>query len=68
MLQKFDELKDKTIIVKQVVSEISSTKRQKDTLKGLGLRGVNTQAELKCTESVYGMLVKAAHLITVNIK
>jgi large subunit ribosomal protein L30 len=68
MLLEFDKIADKIILVKQVGSEIASTKRQKDTLKGLGLRGVGTVSELKCTKSVYGMLVKVEHLIRVNVR
>jgi large subunit ribosomal protein L30 len=68
MLLGFDEIADKIVVVKQVGSEIASTKRQKDTLKGLGLRGIGAVSELKCTKAVYGMLVKVEHLIKVNVK
>lgn len=68
MLSSFEELENKTIVVKQVKSEIGSNQKQKDTIKGLGLRGNNTQSELKCTKAIYGMLVKAEHLIEANIK
>jgi large subunit ribosomal protein L30 len=68
MLQKFEEIENKIIIVGQTGSEIGSTERQKESLKGLGLRGVNTTHELKCSRSVYGLLRKVEHLIKVNVK
>jgi large subunit ribosomal protein L30 len=68
VLLKFEELENKDIIVEQVGSGISTTQRQKDTLKGLGLRGINTKAEIRCTKSIYGMLIKVSHLIKVNLK
>ena len=68
MLQKFKELENKTITVAQTGSECDRVKKQKDTLKGLGLRGLGTEVELKCTKDVYGMLNKVSNLIKVNVK
>jgi ribosomal protein L30 len=68
MLLKFEEIKNKTIVVEQTRSEIGTVQRQKETLKGLGLNGVGTKVELKCTEPLYGMLVKVEHLTKVNVK
>ena len=68
MLMKFEELDGKTILVSQVKSELGYAEDQKQTLKALGLKGVNTTAELKCTKSVYGMLNKVKHLIDIKIK
>ncbi|MDR2760736.1 MAG: uL30 family ribosomal protein [Rickettsiales bacterium] len=68
MLQKFEEIENKIIIVEQIGSEIGSSKRQKESLKGLGLRGVGTTFELKCSKPVYGLLKKMEHLIKVNVK
>lgn len=68
MLQKFNELENKTIVVIQTGSECDKIKKQKDTLKGLGLRGIGSEVELKCTRDIYGMLNKVSHLIKVNLK
>ena len=68
MLIDFEKFKDKIIIVKQVKSEIGTLKDQRANLKGLGLRGLNSTSELKCTKDVYGMLFKVSHLIEVKIK
>jgi large subunit ribosomal protein L30 len=68
MLFKFNELENKNIIVKQIGSEAGTTKRQKDTLKGLGLRGIGTSLKLKGTKDVYGMLLKVFHLVEVNLE
>ena len=68
MLLKFEELDGKTILVSQVKSELGYAEDQKQTWKALGLKGVNTTSELKCTKSVYGMLNKVKHLIDIKIK
>ena len=68
MLAKFEELKDKNIVITQTRSELGYSKDQKQTLNGLGLKGVNTKSELKCDKSIYGMLNKVKHLIDVVIK
>jgi ribosomal protein L30 len=68
MLLKFEEIENKTIVVEQTRSEIGTVRRQKETLKGLGLNGVGTKVELKCVKPLYGMLVKVEHLIKVNVK
>lgn len=68
MLPKFEEIENKTILVEQTGSEAGTTKRQKDTLKGLKLRGIGSKAEFKCSKDIYGMLLKVSHLIKVNLK
>ncbi len=68
MLMKFEELENRDIIVEQVGSTIATTKRQQETIKGLGLRGIGSKAKCKCTKSIYGMLVKVSHLVKVNLK
>jgi large subunit ribosomal protein L30 len=67
-LLKFNELEDKNIIVKQVGSEAGTTQRQRNTLKGLGLRGIGTSSKLKGTKDVYGMILKVSHLVEVNLE
>lgn len=68
MLSKFDDLKDKVIVVKQIKSGIGFDAKQRANLVGLGLRGIGSQSELKCTNDVYGMLNKVHFLIDVKIK
>ena len=79
MLMNFERLNGKTIIdsrninkyeipVTQIKSESGCVEDQRQTLKGLGLRGVNTSSELKCDKSIFGMLSKVVHLIDVKIK
>ncbi len=68
MLMAFDKMDGKDIIVIQIKSEFGYKKDQQQTLRGLGLRGINTQSELKCTKVIYGMLYKVKHLIDVKIK
>lgn len=58
---------NKTIVVTQIRSESKLTARQKGSLIGLGLRGVNTTSNLTCSESTLGMIKKVNHLVKVNI-
>ncbi|MGH0036906.1 MAG: 50S ribosomal protein L30 [Myxococcota bacterium] len=55
----------KTVRIKQVKSEIGYTRRQRDTLKGLGIRRMNQVVEREDTPAVRGMINKVAHLIVV---
>jgi large subunit ribosomal protein L30 len=48
-----------------VKSLIGSTKRQRETVKGLGLRRIRHTVELKDTPEIRGMVTKVAHLIRV---
>ncbi|GBR42159.1 50S ribosomal protein L30 [Neoasaia chiangmaiensis NBRC 101099] len=52
--------------VKQVASAIGRLSDQKQTLTGLGLRGIGSVRELEDTPSVRGMIRKVAHLIQVE--
>ena len=64
----FDELNGKNIIVTQIKSSIGYAEDQRQTLNGLGLKGIRSTSELKCTKAIYGMLVKVRHLIDIKIK
>ena len=68
MLLKYETMADKEIIVTQKKSIIGTNEDQRKTLKGLGLKGVNSSSVLKCDKSIYGMLLKVVHLIDVKIK
>jgi ribosomal protein L30 len=56
----------KRIRVKQVRSEIGSDRRQRATLKGLGLRRLNHEVALPDTPDVRGMIGKVSHLVVVE--
>lgn len=56
----------KRIRVKQVRSEIGYDRRQRATLRGLGLRRLNHAVELADTPAVRGMIDKVIHLVVVE--
>ena len=49
--------------LKLVKSLIGSTKRQRETVKGLGLRKIRGSVELQDTPEIRGMVKKVLHLI-----
>lgn len=55
----------KRIRLKQVKSEIGYNRRQRATLRGLGIRRIHRVVEVEDTPSVRGMINKVSHLITV---
>ena len=61
----FDNFLGKNIVVTQVRSENKLVKRQKSTLIGLGLRGINTNATLLASKDILGMVKKVGHLVKV---
>ena len=56
----------KRIRVKQVRSEIGYDRRQRATLRGLGLRHLQQVVELPDTPAVRGMVDKVIHLVVVE--
>jgi large subunit ribosomal protein L30 len=54
------------IKITQVKSGIDRSKKQKDTLIALGLRGINHSVEKDTTPQIEGMVRKVNHLITVE--
>ncbi len=52
--------------IKQVKSIIDRPKRQKDTIKALGLRKMNQEVVHVATPQILGMVAKVKHLITVE--
>lgn len=52
--------------VKQVRSVIGATKRQKETIKALGLRKMNSEVEHNATPQINGMINKVSHLVSVE--
>lgn len=58
--------KNATVRVRQIASAIGRKPGQKETLVGLGLRGIGSQRELEDTPAVRGMIRKVAHLLQVE--
>jgi large subunit ribosomal protein L30 len=59
-------MSDKKIRVRQVKSVIGYDRKQRSTLKGLGLRRMNHQVELQDTPAIRGMIRKVSHLVLVE--
>jgi large subunit ribosomal protein L30 len=55
----------KTVTVKLVRSPIGSKQSHRDTVRGLGLRKLNSQSVLEDTPAVRGMINKIAYLVQV---
>jgi large subunit ribosomal protein L30 len=54
------------LIITQTRSWIKCPKRQKDTLRALGLGRIGKRTELEGTPQVRGMVAKVSHLVTVS--
>jgi large subunit ribosomal protein L30 len=54
------------IRIKQVKSAIDRPKRQKNTLKALGLRKINQTVEHDLTPQIRGMVDAVSHLVAVE--
>ena len=52
--------------IQQVRSTIKRPKRQKLTIKALGLGRINKSVEVELTHQVQGMINKVGHLISVT--
>lgn len=52
--------------ITQTKSEIKCPKRQKRTLKALGLKKMNNPIEVESTPQIEGMINKVRHLINVE--
>ncbi|WP_284615988.1 50S ribosomal protein L30 [Aquabacterium humicola] len=55
----------KTLTVKLVRSPIGCKQSHRDTVRGLGLRQLNSQRVLEDTPAVRGMINKVAYLVQV---
>ncbi len=56
----------KRVRVRQVRSAIGYDRRQRSTLRGLGIRRLNHSVELEDTPAVRGMIRKVLHLVHVE--
>lgn len=52
------------IKITQVRSTIDRPKKQKDTIKALGLGKINKSVEVEATPQIVGMVRKVSHLVT----
>ena len=55
----------KTLTVKLVKSVAGTRQSHRDTVRGLGLRKLNSTSELEDTPAVRGMINKVAYLVLV---
>ena len=55
----------KSVTVKLVRSTIGTKQSHRDTVRGLGLRKLNSEATLEDTAAVRGMINKVAYLVKV---
>jgi large subunit ribosomal protein L30 len=56
---------NKTVTVKLVRSPIGTKQSHRDTVRGLGLRKLNSESVLEDTPAVRGMINKIAYLVKV---
>lgn len=52
--------------ITQKKSKIDQTKRQKETLRALGLRKINQSVEKEWNPQIQGMIDKVSHLVEVE--
>ena len=57
--------KIKTIKVRQVRSAIGRPRKQREVLRGLGLRRIRHVVERQDSEAVRGMVLKISHLVEI---
>ena len=57
-----------TLLITQVKSANGTNARQKDTLRSLGLRGINKSVEREDSPQLRGMVHAVRHLVTVEEK
>jgi large subunit ribosomal protein L30 len=57
-----------TLVIKQVKSANGTNSRQKDTLRSLGLRGINKSVEREDSPQLRGMVHAVRHLVVVEEK
>ena len=58
----------KTFVLKLKRSTIGCTQDQKDAVKCLGLRKLNSTAEVKDSPAARGNIMKVQHLVDVEVK
>ena len=58
----------KTFVLKLKRSTIGCTQDQKDAVKCLGLKKINSTAEVKDSPAARGNIMKVQHLVDVEVK
>lgn len=56
------------VIIKQTRSVIDRSKKQKATMRALGLRKINATVEKELNPQIEGMIKKVEHLVNVEYK
>lgn len=56
------------VVITQVRSTINRPKRQKETIKALGIKKMNVPVEKEATPQIMGMINKVSHLLKVEQK
>ncbi len=59
-------MSDKKVRVRQIKSEIGYDRKQRATLRGLGIRRMHHCVEVEDTPAVRGMILKVTHLVQVE--
>ena len=59
-------MSDKKITITQTKSEIGYDRRQRATLRGLGIRRMNHTVSVEDTPATRGMIQKVIHLVRVE--
>jgi len=54
------------LVITQVKSSIKKPRKQKETIRALGLGKINSSVELEETSQIRGMIQKVAHLVNVS--
>ena len=57
-----------TLVITQVKSANGTNSRQRDTLRSLGLRGINKSVEREDSPQLRGMVHAVRHLVSVEEK
>ena len=63
----FDNFLNKKINIIQLKSDSNLIKKQKTTVIGVGLRGINSNSQLIASKDVLGMVEKVSHLVKVSV-
>ncbi len=56
----------KMVKITQIRAAIGGTRRQRESLKGLGLRRIGRSVIVQDTPSIRGLIGKVAHLVTIE--
>jgi len=63
---KLENYLNKDIVLTQVKSSSKLTPRQKNNLRGLGLKKIGSKSNLKANNSIIGMIQKVQHIIKIS--